>query len=577
MKYCGRTDSSGAWASTQCPAGPQGPQGPQGVQGVAGPKGDKGDTGPQGPKGDKGDTGPAGATGTTGADGKSAYDLWLELGNTGSLEDFVESLKGADGAAGPAGPAGPAGQQGPAGTGGSGLDLTSIPTRPFDATSTMLAFDQDGNLYKIAEDVRPNKDVAIEIASRSKELLADGRTKHILEVTVANTRDNDVSQVDVSLSSIAELNGYDIVNGNIAFGNKSAVVTNLGPNERAVFTVEAITDQTTYVSGSVTTQGDTVRSNDNTTVNLDRLVPKSAISNVYTDECPLVTLQVDGQTLTQSVTTDTPDNIIRMPGFSGHYFNILEKDSNEIVINTTGVYSVRVFSQAPSRYDYNYGFVKRLTDTTYRVAKQPEPSDYDNLGSEHYSFDGNTITINTAGLSDIYIAVRPDSVNCKWQTYHVSPTTVVTVTEDTNKIVPKGLAPEFVRYVPTAELSNSTFDTARPTLDEVGINTNDGTYRIVSAAKYGDGYYPTYYWGEENVFVTGGTITTGYKTEVTIPTGTTAEFTLEYEKGGLYKDLPNQQGNIVATRADAKVVVTADATNTDNIYTPNVNILITGA
>lgn len=35
-----------------------------------------------------------GENGDPGADGKSAYELWLELGNTGSEEDFLESLKG---------------------------------------------------------------------------------------------------------------------------------------------------------------------------------------------------------------------------------------------------------------------------------------------------------------------------------------------------------------------------------------------------------------------------------------------------------------------------------------------------
>lgn len=91
-----------------------------------------------------------------GLDGKSAYDLWLEAGNTGSEQDFLDSLKGAkgdrgatgpkgaDGARGPegsqgatgptgpagpagptgpqgpAGPRGPAGPQGPAGSGGAG-------------------------------------------------------------------------------------------------------------------------------------------------------------------------------------------------------------------------------------------------------------------------------------------------------------------------------------------------------------------------------------------------------------------------------------------------------------------------
>jgi len=35
--------------------------------------------------------------GTKGEDGKSAYELWLQEGNEGTLNDFLQSLKGADG------------------------------------------------------------------------------------------------------------------------------------------------------------------------------------------------------------------------------------------------------------------------------------------------------------------------------------------------------------------------------------------------------------------------------------------------------------------------------------------------
>nr|DAV24812.1 MAG TPA: collagen triple helix repeat protein [Caudoviricetes sp.] len=101
--------------------GEAGPKGDKGDTGEAGPKGDKGDTGEAGPKGDKGDTGPvgpqgpqgeAGPKGETGApgvpgkpgedgvdgvDGKSAYQIWLDNGNAGSVNDFLESLKGPKG------------------------------------------------------------------------------------------------------------------------------------------------------------------------------------------------------------------------------------------------------------------------------------------------------------------------------------------------------------------------------------------------------------------------------------------------------------------------------------------------
>ena len=51
-------------------------------------------------KGEKGDTGEPGQNGTdglNGTDGKSAYQIWLDEGNIGTEQDFLDSLKGADG------------------------------------------------------------------------------------------------------------------------------------------------------------------------------------------------------------------------------------------------------------------------------------------------------------------------------------------------------------------------------------------------------------------------------------------------------------------------------------------------
>jgi hypothetical protein len=84
----------------QGPAGPQGPQGPQGEDGAQGPAGadgapgEQGPQGPQGPQGEDGAQGPAGADGAPGADGLSAYQIWLNLGNTGTEQDFINSLSG---------------------------------------------------------------------------------------------------------------------------------------------------------------------------------------------------------------------------------------------------------------------------------------------------------------------------------------------------------------------------------------------------------------------------------------------------------------------------------------------------
>ena len=57
---------------------------------LVGQKGEKGD------KGDKGDQGTPGQDGKDGADGKSAYEVAVDNGYTGTLEEWLESLKGQD-------------------------------------------------------------------------------------------------------------------------------------------------------------------------------------------------------------------------------------------------------------------------------------------------------------------------------------------------------------------------------------------------------------------------------------------------------------------------------------------------
>lgn len=109
--------------------GEKGDIGATGPQGIPGPKGEDGNQGPRGETGQQGEQGIPGKdgfnpianisqtdegalisitdkTGTTtailkkgddGANGKSAYEIWLENGNSGTEQDFLMSLKGNDG------------------------------------------------------------------------------------------------------------------------------------------------------------------------------------------------------------------------------------------------------------------------------------------------------------------------------------------------------------------------------------------------------------------------------------------------------------------------------------------------
>lgn len=192
--------------------GPKGDTGPQGPKGDTGPQGPKGDTGPQGPKGldgaaaakgDKGDTGEAGPKGDTGedgvdgVDGKSAYQIWLDNGNAGSVNDFLESLKG------------PKGDKGEDGTGGSKLK---------DATVT------DGALVITKED---GSEVKVQAQKCPGVLLTDAFGKVEVGYVFAETCENKDNKpdagtpgdepgvkktVNVSVRNSNETSGLDVRN-----------------------------------------------------------------------------------------------------------------------------------------------------------------------------------------------------------------------------------------------------------------------------------------------------------------------------------------------------------------------------
>jgi hypothetical protein len=73
------------------------------------PKGEKGDTGLKGDTGAKGDTGEKGDKGDV---GKSAYQVWLDAGNSGSISVYLNSLKGEKGDKGEQGLKGDTGEKG---------------------------------------------------------------------------------------------------------------------------------------------------------------------------------------------------------------------------------------------------------------------------------------------------------------------------------------------------------------------------------------------------------------------------------------------------------------------------------
>jgi Collagen triple helix repeat (20 copies) len=91
----------------------------RGATGAPGTPGTNGTNGTNGEDGNDGAPGTPGTNGTDGENGKSAYDLWIEDGNSGSLEDFLESLIGPPGTPGTDGIDGTDGQDGQDGAPGA--------------------------------------------------------------------------------------------------------------------------------------------------------------------------------------------------------------------------------------------------------------------------------------------------------------------------------------------------------------------------------------------------------------------------------------------------------------------------
>ena len=89
-----------------------------------------------------------------GKDGKSAYQIWLDNGNKGTEQDFLNSLKGpkgdtgATGAAGPKGDKGDTGATGPKGdTGEVKISGAIVPTEIADKVETTDSGEINANIF----------------------------------------------------------------------------------------------------------------------------------------------------------------------------------------------------------------------------------------------------------------------------------------------------------------------------------------------------------------------------------------------------------------------------------------------
>ena len=122
---------------------------------LKGKDGTNGLNGKDGANGKDGKDGTNGTNGQDGIDGKSAYQIWLDNGNTGTEADFLTWLKGKDGANGQDGKDGANGQDGK--DGANGKDGTGIQSATINNNGELIVTLDDGTIINAGQVVAPEK------------------------------------------------------------------------------------------------------------------------------------------------------------------------------------------------------------------------------------------------------------------------------------------------------------------------------------------------------------------------------------------------------------------------------------
>ena len=204
----GGSYTSGVLSGIQGPVGNDGADGVDGVDGLPGSDGadgasayevwlNQGNTGTeqdflnslQGPSGNDGADGVDGVDGLPGldgADGASAYEVWLNQGNTGTEQDFLNSLQG------PAGNDGADGVDGQGGVSVAGTNVTitgvGTPLDPYVISSSDNVDDSDNNPTNEIQDIATD-------GSAGNVSISDGSTISINVNDADNNPANEITTV----------------------------------------------------------------------------------------------------------------------------------------------------------------------------------------------------------------------------------------------------------------------------------------------------------------------------------------------------------------------------------------------
>ncbi|MBJ6367687.1 collagen-like domain-containing protein [Snuella sedimenti] len=273
--------------------GETGAQGPQGIQGVKGDKGDKGDDGAQGIQGVAGNDGADGADGVNGtngvdgADGDSAYQIWLDAGNTGTEAEFLASLVGATGAQGPQGI--------PGNDGADGSDATVTITNNLTSTSTTEALSAaQGKVLKDLVDTKVNTTIINDLttggttdalsAEQGKTLENSKAAKaNVLELDNTNAFTPDTDYEPATKKYVDDSN-TTIINDLTTGGTTDALSAEQGKTlqdsklDKTLTNTNLLVGNSSNVATSVALSGDATLANDGTLTITDNAINGTDIS-----------------------------------------------------------------------------------------------------------------------------------------------------------------------------------------------------------------------------------------------------------------------------------------------------------
>lgn len=440
------------------------------------------------------------------------------------------------------------------------VGFPEVPEKHFVEGSMILAYDKDGLLYKFGQSTEPFYDVAISLTAIESQKLSDS-TKFKIQLSITNTRDNIVKNVKAQIFADGIIENFTS-SSSFTFGDNVVSLESLNAYEVFKGSFDITTSSNAYISTKLILDGDSVISNNNATIQISPIeTPQITIPpNTYTQECPAVTFRYEGEELFQSAQSQYI--VSNIDPYNPYFVNLIDqRDLNGASFNLEAS-SIRVFLRRVSNSDDYIVFSQKITDLSFR-SWILGVGGYTEARPDEVSFSPGypgSLTFHTNANSAI-VLVRTGSDQCKWQVYVLAAglaTGRVEITETKPKVT--GLDEQFYRYVDLTAPSYIKIESIQPIeasrhqTNKTGIRVEDtwNDYRLAMAIR------------NQNSSVTQASS----RSKVIIELPRNREF-----RFNVNSYLPNQYGNIT-TSNNGDVVVSSDATSTDNIITEYVNIMI---